>query len=97
MNLIDAVKNNLINRPIEPLLREFDVAKILNVSVQQVRAMRRMNNGPKVTRIGSRTIRYSPTHVREYLMSFQSNQTSQQAPAAQKAPSAPMLVEDIFK
>jgi len=85
------------NTPIEPLLREGDVAKILNVSVQQIRTMRRMNNGPKVTRIGSRTVRYSPSHVREYLTSFQSKQTNQQAPAAQKAPSATMLVEDIFK
>lgn len=85
------------NMPIEPLLREGDVAKILNVSVQQIRTMRRINNGPKVTRIGARTVRYSPSDVREYLTSFRPKQTNQEAPVAQKQSSTTMLVEDIFK
>lgn len=85
------------NMPIEPLLREGDVAKILNVSVQQVRTMRRINTGPKVTRIGARTVRYSPSDVREYLTSFRPKQANQEASVAQKQPSTTMLVEDIFK
>jgi len=94
MTLSEMMNNNM---PIEPLLREGDVAKILNVSVQQIRTMRRINTGPKVTRIGARTVRYSPSDIRAYLTSFQPKQTNQEAPAAQKAPSATMLVEDIFK
>lgn len=94
MTLSEMMNNNM---PIEPLLREGDVAKILNVSVQQIRTMRRMNNGPKVTRIGARTVRYSPSDIRAYLTSFQPKQTNQEAPVAQKHPSTTMLVEDIFK
>lgn len=85
------------NMPIEPLLREGDVAKILNVSVQKLRIMRRINNGPKVTRIGARAVRYSPSDVREYLTSSRTKQTNQEAPVAQRHPSTTMLVEDIFK
>ena len=98
MRLTDVMKSQYSqNSPIEPLLREGDVAKILNVSVQQIRTMRRINNGPKVTRIGARTVRYSPSDVREYLTSLQPRQAHPELPMAQKQPSTTMLVEDIFK
>jgi predicted DNA-binding transcriptional regulator AlpA len=72
---------------IENLLREKDVAKILNVSVQKVRTMRFDGSGPAVVKIG-KSIRYKPSDVRSFLDSFSS---------VKKVPEKkPILLADIF-
>jgi predicted DNA-binding transcriptional regulator AlpA len=48
------------------LLNEYDVAKILNVSVATVRRWRLFGQGPRYIKIGA-SVRYRPEDVKAYL------------------------------
>jgi predicted DNA-binding transcriptional regulator AlpA len=55
----------------ETLLTQEDVARIIGISVDHFRLMRRAGNGPKETRLGHRTLRFRPEDVDAWLLSRQ--------------------------
>jgi len=54
---------------IESLLREKEVAKILNVSIGKVRHLRLTGGGPAFIKIGD-SVRYKPEEIRKFIDSI---------------------------
>lgn len=54
------------NQPIQ-LLNEYDVAKLLDVSVAIIRRWRLLRQGPKFIRVGAASVRYRPENVAAYI------------------------------
>lgn len=55
--------------PLERLLTEEDLARLLQVELQQVERLRARREGPPVVRVAPRTIRYRPVDVECWLAS----------------------------
>jgi hypothetical protein len=55
--------------PLERLLTEEDLARLLHVELQQVERLRVRREGPPVVRVAPRTIRYRPADVERWLAS----------------------------
>ncbi len=60
------VDTSLNKGAVESLLRETDVAKILNVSVVTIRQLRKRGGGPGFLRIG-KSIRYSVPEINAFI------------------------------
>jgi predicted DNA-binding transcriptional regulator AlpA len=58
----------VVHTPIESLLNEHDVARIIGLSVASVRRWRLLRQGPKYLKIGT-AVRYRPEAISEFLES----------------------------
>lgn len=77
---------------IESLLRENEVAKILNLSVVKIRLLRRFGGGPEFIRIG-KAVRYRMDDIRRFIDSA----TAFEAISGKVAPKRePITLSEIF-
>lgn len=77
---------------IESLLRESDVAKILNISVVKIRLLRRFGGGPEFIRIG-KAVRYRRDDIRRFIDSANSFETISGKVAPKREP---ITLSEIF-
>lgn len=77
---------------IESLLRESDVAKILNISIVKVRLLRKFGGGPEFIRIG-RAVRYRRDDIRRFIDSATSFETISGKVAPKREP---ITLSEIF-
>ncbi len=54
---------------LEPLLNEYDVARLTRMSVAAIRRWRLLNSGPPFLKVGSSSVRYDPRALRVWLAS----------------------------
>lgn len=57
----------------EKLLKEYQVARLLNMSLGVVRKWRKEGSGPPYMRIGNNTIRYRESDIKVWLKSKESS------------------------
>lgn len=77
---------------IESLLRENEVAKILNLSVVKIRLLRRFGGGPEFIRIG-KAVRYRMDDIRRFIDSATSFETISGKVAPKREP---ITLSEIF-
>lgn len=84
---------SLNNDAIESLLKENEVAKILNISVVKVRLLRRFGGGPDFIRIG-KAVRYRTSDIRRFIDSATSYETISGKTAPKREP---ITLSEIFQ
>lgn len=77
---------------IESLLRENEVAKILNLSVVKIRLLRRFGGGPEFIRIG-KAVRYRMDDIRRFIDSATAFETISGKVAPKREP---ITLSEIF-
>jgi len=77
---------------IESLLRENEVAKILNLSVVKIRLLRRFGGGPEFIRIG-KAVRYRMDDIRRFIDSATAFETISGKIAPKREP---ITLSEIF-
>lgn len=84
---------SLNNDAIESLLKENEVAKILNISVVKIRLLRRFGGGPDFIRIG-KAVRYRRDDIRRFIDSATSYETISGKAAPKREP---ITLSEIFQ